>query len=448
MSFDFLLEAFDRYGAKPALIWHDRAFTFEWIAAEVRRLASVLAARDDVAPGTVVALRADYSPRGLALLLALLDRRCITALLTDAFARQEAELFRIAQVATRIAVDDSDEVAFESLGHRAEHPLLLELVRSGSAGLILFSSGSTGKMKAVVHDAARLLDKYRTPRRAFKTIPFMLFDHIGGVHSAITTLSAGATLVIAGDRTPQTICRLIQTHRVQLLPTTPTFVNLLLLSDFRAFDLSSLEYLTYSAERMPQVSLSRLAAALPKVKLVQNYGLSEIGIIHSKSESSDSLFVKIFGDGYQTRVRDGLLEIKAQSSMLGYLNEASPFTDDGWFKTGDRVEQKGEYLKILGRQSDIIIIGGEKVYPAEVEDLIVSMVGVIDVIVSGEPNALTGHIVKAHVQLAGDESRADFRKRMHHFLAPKLQGFKIPQKVVVTREPLHNARFKKARFPS
>jgi len=178
---------------------------------------------------------------------------------------------------------------------------------------------------------------------------------------------------------------------------------------------------------------------------MQNYGLSEVGIMRTKSESSDSLWMTIGGDGFETRVRDGLLEIKAETAMLGYLNEASPFTDDGWLKTGDRVEVKGEYIRILGRQSDIIIIGGEKVYPAEVEDLIASMDGVLEVVVSGQANAITGNIVKANVRLSTDEKRADFRKRMTEFLSDRLVAFKIPQKVSLTKESLHNARFKKIR---
>jgi long-chain acyl-CoA synthetase len=67
---------------------------------------------------------------------------------------------------------------------------------------------------------------------------------------------------------------------------------------------------------------------------------------------------------------DGLLEIKAKSAMRGYLNAESPFTPDGWFKTGDAVEVDGEYIKILGRKSELINVGGEKVYPAEVESVI------------------------------------------------------------------------------
>src|SRR5260221_4097020 len=198
---------------------------------------------------------------------------------------------------------------------------------------------------------------------------------------------------------------------------------------------------------MPASALARLAAAFPKVELVQNYGLSEVGIMRTKSESSGSLWMKLGGDGYETRVRDGLLEIKARTAMVGYLNEESLFTEDGWLKTGDRVEVKGEYLRVLGRESDIIIVGGEKVYPAEVEDLIAEMPDVLDVVVSAEANAITGQIVKAQVRLSTIESRADFRGRMTAFLADKLADYKIPQRVILTDEPLHNARFKKTRDP-
>ena len=94
---------------------------------------------------------------------------------------------------------------------------------------------------------------------------------------------------------------------------------------------------TYGTEAMPESTLKRFHEILPEVKLLQTYGLSEIGIMRSKSLSSDSLWVKIGGEDFQTRVVDGLLEIKAKSAMLGYLNAPSPFTEDGWFKTGDEV---------------------------------------------------------------------------------------------------------------
>lgn len=65
------------------------------------------------------------------------------------------------------------------------------------------------------------------------------------------------------------------------------------------------------------------------------YGMSEVGILRSRSRASDSLWVQVGGDGYETRVVNGMLQIRGRSTMLGYLNAPSPFTEDGWLMTGD-----------------------------------------------------------------------------------------------------------------
>jgi acyl-CoA synthetase (AMP-forming)/AMP-acid ligase II len=210
-------------------------------------------------------------------------------------------------------------------------------------------------------------------------------------------------------------------------------------------DLSSLRLVTYGTEVMPESTLARFRELFSEVKLQQTYGLSEVGILRSKSKSSDSLWVKIGGEGFETRIVDGMLEVKAHSAMIGYLNAPTPFTEDGWFRTGDVVEVDGEYMRFRGRASEIINVGGEKVYPAEVESVLQTMDGVDDVAVTGEANAITGHIVKAKVKLNSDETVAEFSKRMRAFCRGKLHSFKIPQKVVLVDEGMHGERFKKMR---
>ena len=98
---------------------------------------------------------------------------------------------------------------------------------------------------------------------------------------------------------------------------------------------------------MPENTLKRFNKLFPEIKMLQTYGLSELGILRSKSKSSDSLWVKIGGEGFETRVVENILQIKAKSAMMGYLNAPSPFTEDGWLKTCDRVEIKGEYIIII-----------------------------------------------------------------------------------------------------
>ncbi len=134
--------------------------------------------------------------------------------------------------------------------------------------------------------------------------------------------------------------------------------------------MSALRLITYGAEPMPQSTLVGLRVAFPQVELRQTYGLIELGVLRAKSLSSDSLWVKVGGEGYDLRVVDGILQIKADAAMLGYLNAPSPFTDDGYFITGDRVELNGEYLRFLGRESELINVGGQKVFPAEVEGVL------------------------------------------------------------------------------
>ena len=166
----------------------------------------------------------------------------------------------------------------------------------------------------------------------------------------------------------------------------------------------------------------------------------------TKSKSNNSLWVKLGGAGFETRVRNNMLEIKAHSAMIGYLNAPSPYTEDGYFMTMDMVEQDGEYYKILGRKSEIINISGEKVYPAEVESFFMGMDGVEDVAVKGESNPLIGSMVVAKFKINTGESLAEFKKRMNAYAKGKIADFKIPQKVrLVTDEEIHSVRLKKDR---
>jgi acyl-coenzyme A synthetase/AMP-(fatty) acid ligase len=248
------------------------------------------------------------------------------------------------------------------------------------------------------------------------------------------------------DRSPAAVCAIIEKFRVQLLPATPTFLNLLLLSGiYKEFDLSSLAVISYGAEPMPQSTLDRLKDVFPQIKLQQTYGLIEVGVLRSKSKDDGSLWVKVGGEGYETRIVDGILQIKTKSTILGYLNAPTPITEDGWFITGDAVEQDGEYLRILGRKSEMINVGGEKVYPAEVESVIQQMEEVVEATVYGEKNPLIGSIVCAKVRTSSDLSSEDLSQKVKSFCKERLEKFKVPVKVQIFNESHYGDRFKKIR---
>ena len=131
--------------------------------------------------------------------------------------------------------------------------------------------------------------------------------------------------------------------------------------------------------------------------------------------------------------------------MLGYLNAPSPFTEDGWLDTGDSVIEDGEYIRILGRASELINVGGEKVYPAEVENVVHEMDNVADVMVYGERNFVVGSIVCAKVRLLRKEDPGQFALRLKKHCATRLDRFKVPVKVQVVDTALHGERVKKIR---
>jgi acyl-CoA synthetase (AMP-forming)/AMP-acid ligase II len=253
-------------------------------------------------------------------------------------------------------------------------------------------------------------------------------------------------MVTLEDRSPDAVLAAVERHRVELLPVSPTFLTLVLLSGaHERHGLESLEVVTYGTEPMPESTLKRFCELFPHIDVRQTYGLSEVGILRSKSRSSDSLWMKIGGEGFETRVVDGVLHIKAQSAMLGYLNAPSPFTEDGWLDTGDMVEVDGDYIRVLGRGSDIINVGGQKVYPAEVESVVQEVDNVAEASVFGEENPITGEIVCARVRPLEAEDRKALARRVRRYCRDRLEGYKVPVKVLVAETELHNERFKKAR---
>lgn len=296
-------------------------------------------------------------------------------------------------------------------------------------------------------DFGRILARYGpTAGGGRRMLHFLTMDHIGGVNTLLHTLSRGGTLVTVADRAPDTVFAAIARHRVEVLPTTPTFLNMVLVSGaHRRYPVTSLALITYGTEPMPERTLELLHAALPSVRLKQTYGLSELGILPTKSESDDSGWMRLGDAGFAHKIVDGVLWIKSEAAMLGYLNASAEFDDDGYFNTQDVVQTNGDSIRVLGRRSEIINVGGEKVYPAEVENVILEVPGVSDVTVRGHPSPITGMVVKATVRITTDEDERGIRLRIREHCRGRLEPFKVPALISVSADGLHSERFKKIR---
>lgn len=441
----WFIERVASHGARPAFF--DGAVTLDHadIAGEARAWADRLAAQG-VSGGDVVCVVSDHSPIAFAAILALVALRAVVVPLTALPAAVESDRCAVAGADWLLCLSNDQDGRAERLIPEQTPPLVQELQERGRAGLILFSSGSSGTPKACLLDLDSLLETTRTLRRGWVSLAFLLFDHIGGINTMIGILGHGGTAVLIRDRSVSAVCKAIETHKVALLPTSPSFLKMLLIADATAsHDLSSLEMITYGTEVMPPSTLSALNDAFPDVRLKQTYGLSEVGIVATRSKANDSLWIEIGGEGVETRVVEGILHVRAPTAMLGYLNAPSPFDADGWFDTNDRVEVDGPYFKIMGRDSELINVGGEKVHPSEVESVLLEAPNVLDVTVEGRANAVMGTVVAATVRLVEAEAPRALRERLAEFCKDRLEPHKIPMSIKVSDEPLHSERFKKVR---
>lgn len=448
MVLDAFYTVFNNTKTESALIYKDEITTYGSLLEKICEWKYKIT-NQGILSGQVIALNGDFTPNSIAILFALIENGNIIVPLDYNQISKNKQKLDIACVNRIISVDGDDNVVFEERLSTRVLDFYENLRSSSHPGLVLFTSGTSGEPKAAVHNFVRLLEKFKARTITFRTLNFLLFDHWGGLNTMFHTLSNGGTVLALKDRRPQAVCAFIEKHKIELLPASPTFFNLLLISEeYLNYDLSSLKLITYGTEPMPQSTLERVRNIFPDVRFQQTYGLIELGVLRSKSKSDDSLWVKVGGEGFETRVVDGLLEIKAASAMLGYLNAPSPFTEDGWFKTSDQVEVDGDFIKILGRQSEMISIGGEKVYPTEVESVIQELDNVETVMIYSEKNLITGNIVCARISLVKPEEKSLFVRRLKAYCRERLQSFKIPVKteIVENTSDLYSDRFKKKRI--
>lgn len=431
---DWLFQRMKENSDKPAIVWKDQTYTYKHLLERISEM--------DLPHGEIAGICGDYSFPTIALLIALLRQSSIVTVLAPLTEHKHDEFKKTAEI-QRFYRDGGSE----ALGEGVANPLLKALLKQGDPGLIVFSSGTTGANKAALHDFNAVSEMFKKPMRPWRMLSFLLFDHLGGINTLFKTFANSGCLICLEDRSLEHICEQIEKHKVEVLPTNPTLLNLLLAQEMhKRRDLSSLKIISYGTEVMPENTLKRLKAAFPDTRLKNIYGLSETGVLPTESKSDTETWIKIGKSGkVETKVVNGVLWIKAKSTMIGYLNAPESSDKDGWFNTEDRVECAGEYVKILGRESDLVNIGGLKVYPSEIENVLLSMENVSDVCVYGEPSPFTGQMLVAEVVLKNQVSLVDLKKQAMKFCRARLEKFKIPSKFKIVDKPRLGGGLKKIR---
>lgn len=415
----------------PFLIHKDAELYFSEIAKQT------LIDLSEIRKTDVVAIIGDFNPASILTLLRLIDIGVVVVPLTIETRHEHEYFFESALVDVVI-----EGTKVRRRAHEQKHEFIEKLRRLDHAGLILFSTGTTGRPKAILHDLTLFLRRFETPRPTLRTINFLLFDHIGGINTLLHTLFNKGVVIAPESRTVDSILDTCRKYHVEVLPTTPTFLRMMLMSGAVPDKFPAcLKVITYGTERMDQPTLDELCLLLPNVDFRQTFGMSELGIVRVKSEARDSLYMKVGGEGVETRVIDGVLQIRSSSRMLGYLNAPSPFDAEGWYNTMDVVEVKGGYFKVTGRISDVINVGGLKFMASEVERVALQFPNVSLVKAMPKPNPITGQHVELHVQPTA-EGLVDNLALMS-FLKDRLQSHMVPKRIRIESVAVGH-RFKKS----
>ena len=432
---------------QTAIIYGGKKYSYNELYIKIKEIESFI--KDKIKSGEVVAILADYSFVSIALFFALYENKNIIAPITST-SQNEIQGKIKESFSTKIINLENEKLVITNIKSEASHKIINDLQTSKCAGLILFSSGSTGAPKAMIHNLDTLVDSYGDKKqKQINMLVFLMFDHIGGINTLLNILSMNATMIIPQNRNADDICKLIEEYKIAVLPSSPTFLNLILINrSYEKYDLSSLRMITYGTETMPEGLLNRLKAVFSKVKFLQTFGTSETGIAATSSKSSNSTFMKIDDENLEYKIVDNELWLRSKTQILGYLNRSmESFTNDGWFKTGDLVELDNEgFIKIIGRNKEIINVGGQKVLPSEVESVLLGMDEIEDCLVYGEQNAITGQSVSCDVVLKSGVEADGFKILVRKFCKDKLDSFKIPTRVNVVQKTEFTERFKKSRI--
>lgn len=432
---------------QTAIIYDGKKYSYNELYIKIKEIESFI--KDKIKSGEVVAILADYSFVSIALFFALYENKNIIAPITST-SQKEIDGKVKESFSTKIINLEDENLVITNIKSEASHKIINDLQNSKCAGLILFSSGSTGAPKAMIHNLDTLVDSYGDKKqKQINMLVFLMFDHIGGINTMLNILSMNATMIIPQNRNADDICQLIEEYKIAVLPSSPTFLNLILINrSYEKYDLSSLRMITYGTETMPEGLLGRLKAVFSKVKFLQTFGTSETGIAATSSKSSSSTFMKIDDENLEYKIVDNELWLRSKTQILGYLNRSmESFTNDGWFKTGDLVELDNEgFIKIIGRNKEIINVGGQKVLPSEVESVLLGMDEIEDCLVYGEQNAITGQSVSCDVVLKHGIDDSGFKILVRKFCKDKLDNFKIPTRVNVVQKTEFTERFKKSRI--
>jgi fatty-acyl-CoA synthase len=463
---DVLSSAARAAPGRVAVTLRDGALTFAGLRERSNRLANALSGRG-VRRGARVAYWADTSLEAAPLQFALGRLGAAFAPLNPAYSEEEARAV-LGYLAPRLLIVDPAhagqgealakelDVPLATLGAPGPGTALAELAARASASspsdplpdeddvfTIFLTSGSTGRPKGVmVSQRATWLRTFAGSTATVTTggrgqlVMFPLF-HMAGWTFAYHAWSAHQPAHLVPRADAHEILGAVERHRPGTLYCIPA-VWQRILEEERPYDLRCLQWALIGTSFVELDLLQAIKERLPWTRTTVSYGSTEVG--RAISLGDEDLFRKpgsigLPVPGIEARVAgDGELLLASATLMSGYFNlpDATALVlEDGWYHTGDLVEQDDDgYFCIVGRKNEIIRSGGESVAPLEVEAALRDHPGIADVAVIGVPDPRWGELVCAAVVPADGIDPPTVEDLRQH-LAGRLAAFKHPRRVLV-----------------
>lgn len=339
-----------------------------------------------------------------------------------------------------------------------------EMLSSGGDDLliIIYTGGTTGRSKGVMlshtniySNQMAILSNWEMHQGEGYCLTGPLF-HVAGSARLLTAPMLGNHMVLMPKFDITELMRLIQTHTIKIAQFVPTMIAMMLdHPDFGKYDVTSLRLITYGSAPMQPELIARVMKALPHVGFAQAFGMTEAAPIatllnpedhmgrdeaglrrlYSVGRAAPFLDMKIVDENRRERPigEVGEIALRGPNIMKGYWEKpdlTAEVLEKGWYYTGDAgsIDAEG-YLHLAGRYKDMVITGGENVYPIEVERILDAHPDVADVAIIGTPDDKWGERVHAIIRpTAGstpdEQALKDYcRERLAHYKCPTLISF-------------------------
>ncbi len=320
--------------------------------------------------------------------------------------------------------------------------------------LIVYTSGTTGKPKGAMLTHANMTYALEVAEAAFRVQPHDRFlgvlplCHIYGMTAVMLgALAGGGTLVIVEKFEAEVVLDLLERERITVLPVVPAMYQFMLMAmEERRYDLSSVRVCVSGASSLPVEIFTKIEQSFG-APLIEGYGATEVSCIATFNRPDGVRKIGSVGlpfEGMELAIVDesgahlpagpdnvGEIAIKGRNVMAGYYQQPQATAEsirDGWFFTGDLgYKDEDGFVYIVGRKKEMIIRGGQNIYPREIEEVISRMKCVAEVAVIGVPDRLMGERVKAVVVARPGAAVSEDDVKRH--CAEHLAEYKVPRLV-------------------